>query len=141
MITKLDLMDEGTDAKEILENRLLPLRRGKEMYDFGHKDGSKDAGWIQSEEVWGGGGADNPHGGPRCPLAEVKGAEPIAGWRGRLPEKIKCFSLGGAWAPGAPPPATEMPAFQNTNVLNFDMIGLLKQWKTGCYRTGVPGHI
>jgi len=22
-------MDEGTDAKEILENRLLPLRRGK----------------------------------------------------------------------------------------------------------------
>ena len=28
VITKLDLMDEGTDAKEILENRLLPLRRG-----------------------------------------------------------------------------------------------------------------
>ncbi|XP_077353638.1 dynamin-1a isoform X2 [Festucalex cinctus] len=28
VITKLDLMDEGTDAKDILENRLLPLRRG-----------------------------------------------------------------------------------------------------------------
>uniref|UniRef100_A0A3Q2FG90 Interferon-induced GTP-binding protein Mx n=1 Tax=Cyprinodon variegatus TaxID=28743 RepID=A0A3Q2FG90_CYPVA len=28
VITKLDLMDKGTDAKEILENRLLPLRRG-----------------------------------------------------------------------------------------------------------------
>lgn len=29
VITKLDLMDEGTDARDILENRLLPLRRGK----------------------------------------------------------------------------------------------------------------
>ena len=29
MITKLDLMDEGTDAREILENKLLPLRRGE----------------------------------------------------------------------------------------------------------------
>jgi len=28
VITKLDLMDDGTDAKDILENRLLPLRRG-----------------------------------------------------------------------------------------------------------------
>lgn len=28
VITKLDLMDEGTDARQILENRLLPLRRG-----------------------------------------------------------------------------------------------------------------
>ncbi|XP_062290013.1 dynamin-1a isoform X3 [Scomber scombrus] len=28
VITKLDLMDEGTDAKEILENKHLPLRRG-----------------------------------------------------------------------------------------------------------------
>ncbi|MED6287131.1 Dynamin-3, partial [Characodon lateralis] len=27
VITKLDLMDKGTDAREILENRLLPLRR------------------------------------------------------------------------------------------------------------------
>ena len=28
MITKLDLMDEGTDARDVLENRTLPLRRG-----------------------------------------------------------------------------------------------------------------
>ena len=28
MLTKLDLMDEGTDARDILENKLLPLRRG-----------------------------------------------------------------------------------------------------------------
>ena len=28
VITKLDLMDEGTDAREILENKLVPLRRG-----------------------------------------------------------------------------------------------------------------
>lgn len=31
VITKLDLMDDGTDAKDILENKLLPLRRGKLM--------------------------------------------------------------------------------------------------------------
>lgn len=31
MITKLDLMDEGTDAREILENKLLPLRRGENV--------------------------------------------------------------------------------------------------------------
>lgn len=28
VITKLDIMDEGTDAREILENKQLPLRRG-----------------------------------------------------------------------------------------------------------------
>lgn len=28
VLTKLDLMDDGTDARDILENRLLPLRRG-----------------------------------------------------------------------------------------------------------------
>ncbi|CAH3166704.1 unnamed protein product [Porites lobata] len=28
VITKLDLMDDGTDARDILENRVLPLRRG-----------------------------------------------------------------------------------------------------------------
>ncbi|XP_072919685.1 dynamin 3a isoform X1 [Hemitrygon akajei] len=28
VITKLDLMDEGTDARNVLENKLLPLRRG-----------------------------------------------------------------------------------------------------------------
>lgn len=28
VLTKIDLMDEGTDAKDILENRVFPLRRG-----------------------------------------------------------------------------------------------------------------
>ena len=28
VITKLDLMDAGTDASEILSNKFLPLRRG-----------------------------------------------------------------------------------------------------------------
>ena len=28
VLTKLDLMDEGTDARDILENRLFALRRG-----------------------------------------------------------------------------------------------------------------
>lgn len=28
VITKLDLMDQGTNARDILENKLLPLRRG-----------------------------------------------------------------------------------------------------------------
>jgi len=28
VITKLDLMDAGTDASQILENKLLPLKRG-----------------------------------------------------------------------------------------------------------------
>lgn len=28
VITKLDLMDDGTDARDVLENRVLPLRRG-----------------------------------------------------------------------------------------------------------------
>lgn len=31
VITKLDLMDDGTDARDILENKLLPLRRGQFM--------------------------------------------------------------------------------------------------------------
>lgn len=30
VITKLDLMDEGTDARDVLENKLLPLRRGQQ---------------------------------------------------------------------------------------------------------------
>ena len=45
VITKLDLMDEGTDAREVLENKLLPLRRGfvgvvnRSQKDIsGHKD-------------------------------------------------------------------------------------------------------
>ena len=28
VLTKLDLMDEGTDARDILDNKILPLRRG-----------------------------------------------------------------------------------------------------------------
>ena len=28
VLTKLDLMDEGTDARDILENKIFPLRRG-----------------------------------------------------------------------------------------------------------------
>ena len=28
VITKLDLMDDGTDARDILENRFLPLKKG-----------------------------------------------------------------------------------------------------------------
>jgi hypothetical protein len=30
VITKLDLMDPGTDARDILENKTFPLRRGNE---------------------------------------------------------------------------------------------------------------
>ena len=32
VITKLDLMDEGTDAKDILLNKLLPLKRGYDLF-------------------------------------------------------------------------------------------------------------
>ena len=28
VITKLDLMDEGTDARAVFENKVIPLRRG-----------------------------------------------------------------------------------------------------------------
>uniref|UniRef100_A0A0K0CV33 dynamin GTPase n=2 Tax=Strongyloidea TaxID=27829 RepID=A0A0K0CV33_ANGCA len=45
VLTKLDLMDEGTDAREILENRLFPLRRGYiGVVNRGQKDivGKKD---------------------------------------------------------------------------------------------------
>lgn len=37
MITKLDLMDEGTDARDILENKLLPLRRGTDKLQHNNK--------------------------------------------------------------------------------------------------------
>lgn len=37
VITKLDLMDEGTDAKDILENKLLPLRRGEDETQTGRR--------------------------------------------------------------------------------------------------------
>uniref|UniRef100_A0A1I7U4V1 dynamin GTPase n=1 Tax=Caenorhabditis tropicalis TaxID=1561998 RepID=A0A1I7U4V1_9PELO len=45
VLTKLDLMDEGTDARDILENKLLPLRRGYiGVVNRGQKDimGRKD---------------------------------------------------------------------------------------------------
>uniref|UniRef100_A0A1I8ATP5 Dynamin-type G domain-containing protein n=1 Tax=Steinernema glaseri TaxID=37863 RepID=A0A1I8ATP5_9BILA len=45
VLTKLDLMDEGTDARDILENRLFPLRRGYVgVVNRGQKDivGRKD---------------------------------------------------------------------------------------------------
>ncbi|EFP11362.1 hypothetical protein CRE_13811 [Caenorhabditis remanei] len=45
VLTKLDLMDEGTDAREILDNKLLPLRRGYVgVVNRGQKDivGRKD---------------------------------------------------------------------------------------------------
>lgn len=32
VLTKLDLMDEGTDARDILENKVFPLRRGQCVY-------------------------------------------------------------------------------------------------------------
>ncbi|VDN14394.1 unnamed protein product [Dibothriocephalus latus] len=31
VLTKLDLMDQGTDARDVLENRVLPLRRGRSL--------------------------------------------------------------------------------------------------------------
>jgi len=43
VITKLDLMDEGTDARDVLENKLLPLRSGKNVQlpqFFGFGNGS-----------------------------------------------------------------------------------------------------
>merc|ERR1711971_506237 len=53
VLTKLDLMDEGTDAKEILENKFLPLRRGyvgivnRSQKDI---DGKKDIKAAQAAE-------------------------------------------------------------------------------------------
>ncbi|XP_051987566.1 dynamin-3 isoform X3 [Xyrauchen texanus] len=53
VITKLDLMDEGTDARDILENKLLPLRRGyigivnRSQKDI---DGRKDIRAAQAAE-------------------------------------------------------------------------------------------
>ncbi|XP_055331611.1 dynamin-like isoform X2 [Paramacrobiotus metropolitanus] len=53
VITKLDLMDEGTDARDILENKLLPLRRGyigivnRSQRDI---DGKKDIKAAQDAE-------------------------------------------------------------------------------------------
>ncbi|CAB4070376.1 DNM1_3 [Lepeophtheirus salmonis] len=36
VLTKLDLMDEGTDAREVLENKLLPLRRAERKFFLSH---------------------------------------------------------------------------------------------------------
>jgi len=53
VLTKLDLMDEGTDAKEIMENKTLPLRRGyvavvnRSQKDI---DGKKDIKAAQAAE-------------------------------------------------------------------------------------------
>ncbi|KAK9744413.1 PH domain [Popillia japonica] len=53
VITKLDLMDDGTDARDILENKLLPLRRGyigvinRSQKDI---DGRKDIGAALAAE-------------------------------------------------------------------------------------------
>ncbi|XP_063076106.1 dynamin-3 isoform X3 [Engraulis encrasicolus] len=53
VMTKLDLMDEGTDARDILENKLLPLRRGyigvvnRSQKDI---DGRKDIRAAQAAE-------------------------------------------------------------------------------------------
>lgn len=48
VITKLDLMDEGTDARDVLENKLLPLRRGVAGWGlcatgWGHRVGQWEA--------------------------------------------------------------------------------------------------
>ena len=34
VLTKLDLMDDGTDAKDILENKVYALRRGESHYGY-----------------------------------------------------------------------------------------------------------
>ena len=36
VLTKLDLMDEGTDARDILENRVFQLRRGESVESTNH---------------------------------------------------------------------------------------------------------
>ncbi|XP_017311333.1 dynamin 3a isoform X2 [Ictalurus punctatus] len=56
VITKLDLMDDGTDARDVLENRVLPLRRGYiGVVNRSQKDieGKKDIGAaIAAERVF-----------------------------------------------------------------------------------------
>merc|ERR1739838_403880 len=54
VITKLDLMDEGTDAKHILENKFLPLKRGYVgVVNRSQKDisGGKDIGAALASET------------------------------------------------------------------------------------------
>ena len=53
MLTKLDIMDEGTDARDILENKVFPLRRGYiGVVNRSQKDiqGKKDIKQAQAAE-------------------------------------------------------------------------------------------
>lgn len=43
VLTKLDLMDEGTDAREILENRVFTLRRGMRLLALHFKTGQLES--------------------------------------------------------------------------------------------------
>ncbi|KAK1876171.1 Dynamin-1 [Dissostichus eleginoides] len=57
VITKLDLMDEGTDARDILENKLLPLRRATdEPYPRHAARVAQQAAESAAEHREGGGG-------------------------------------------------------------------------------------
>ena len=50
MLTKLDLMDEGTDARNILENKLYPLRRGEGDWEVGKVGGGRsEVDWEVGE--------------------------------------------------------------------------------------------
>ena len=51
VLTKLDLMDEGTDASEILMNRVIPLRRGYvAVVNRGQKDVNADLSIREGKE-------------------------------------------------------------------------------------------
>ena len=53
VITKLDLMDEGTDARDVLENKLLPLRRGNVLWFLGPAFYNMAEKWLASHrEAW-----------------------------------------------------------------------------------------
>lgn len=54
VITKLDLMDEGTDARDILENKLLPLRRGAAREGLGATGQGRAGkmGGLKQQESW-----------------------------------------------------------------------------------------
>lgn len=54
VITKLDLMDEGTDARDILENKLLPLRRGAAREGLGATGQGRAGkmGGLEQQESW-----------------------------------------------------------------------------------------
>ena len=53
VITKLDLMDEGTDARDVLENKLLPLRRGNGLWFLRPAFYNMAENWLASHrEAW-----------------------------------------------------------------------------------------